>query len=204
MPLIITHTTVATYADQPGVEINKAEWNADHALGGSVEWGEITGTLSDQTDLQAALDDKQAKNLTVTTYTTDTTLALVDNGCYLAMNSATPIDLTVPPNGTVAFPVGSQIIVAQKGVGQVTVVPDSGVTVLDAGSLVSRTQNSTFSLVKESTNTWRIAGDLGAGGGGGAAWGDITGTLSNQTDLQAALDAKTSIGLSLALSIRSF
>lgn len=27
-------------------------------------------------------------------------------------------------------------------------------------------------------------------GSGGGAWGDITGTLSNQTDLQAALDAK--------------
>lgn len=28
------------------------------------------------------------------------------------------------------------------------------------------------------------------GGGGGASWGGITGTLSSQTDLQAALDAK--------------
>lgn len=31
------------------------------------------------------------------------------------------------------------------------------------------------------------------GSGGGAAWGDITGTLSNQTDLQAALDAKADL-----------
>ena len=30
----------------------------------------------------------------------------------------------------------------------------------------------------------------GGGGGGAAVWGSITGTLSNQTDLQAALDAK--------------
>jgi hypothetical protein len=30
------------------------------------------------------------------------------------------------------------------------------------------------------------------GGGGASAWGDITGTLSNQTDLQTALDAKGS------------
>lgn len=29
------------------------------------------------------------------------------------------------------------------------------------------------------------------GGGGSSAWGDITGTLANQTDLQAALDAVT-------------
>ncbi len=29
-------------------------------------------------------------------------------------------------------------------------------------------------------------------GGGGGTWGTITGTLSNQTDLQSALDAKVS------------
>ena len=29
----------------------------------------------------------------------------------------------------------------------------------------------------------------GGGSGGGGAWGSITGILSNQTDLQAALDA---------------
>jgi hypothetical protein len=32
-----------------------------------------------------------------------------------------------------------------------------------------------------------------SGLGGGGAWGDITGTLSDQTDLQAALDAKLSL-----------
>lgn len=31
---------------------------------------------------------------------------------------------------------------------------------------------------------------IGGGGGGGGTWGSITGTLSNQTDLQNALDAK--------------
>ncbi len=38
---------------------------------------------------------------------------------------------------------------------------------------------------------WKLASTLGGGGGGGsAAWGDITGTLANQTVLQEALDAK--------------
>lgn len=36
------------------------------------------------------------------------------------------------------------------------------------------------------SNTWSAVGS----GGGSAAWGSITGTLSAQTDLQAALDAK--------------
>lgn len=35
--------------------------------------------------------------------------------------------------------------------------------------------------------------DFNSGGSGSSAWGGITGTLSNQTDLQAALDAKQAI-----------
>lgn len=38
------------------------------------------------------------------------------------------------------------------------------------------------------------------GGGGGGAWGGITGTLASQTDLQAALDAKSATGHSHAQS----
>jgi hypothetical protein len=40
--------------------------------------------------------------------------------------------------------------------------------------------------------------NVGGGGGGGAgSWGSITGTLSNQTDLQAALDAKQPVSADL-------
>ena len=38
-----------------------------------------------------------------------------------------------------------------------------------------------------------VAAALGGGGGGAATWGGITGTLSAQTDLQAALDAKADL-----------
>lgn len=50
--------------------------------------------------------------------------------------------------------------------------------------------DSEFDLLKKTTeNTADIA--AGGGGGGGGTWGSIVGTLSNQLDLQAALDAKT-------------
>ncbi len=46
MTLSVTHTKVATLPDQPGVEINKAEWNADHTLTGAVNLSsQVTGTL---------------------------------------------------------------------------------------------------------------------------------------------------------------
>lgn len=49
--------------------------------------------------------------------------------------------------------------------------------------------NSTAaSFQKYNGSSWASIG--GGGGGGSAVWGDITGTLSDQTDLQSALDAK--------------
>lgn len=44
-------------------------------------------------------------------------------------------------------------------------------------------------------------GPLGTGGGGGSTWGSITGTLSNQTDLQTALNAKASTTASIVNAI---
>ncbi len=42
--------------------------------------------------------------------------------------------------------------------------------------------------------TWN---DVSGGGGGGASWGSITGTLSSQTDLAAALAAKAPLAASV-------
>lgn len=46
-------------------------------------------------------------------------------------------------------------------------------------------------------NRW----ENGAGGGGGGSWGSITGTLSDQTDLQSALDGKANTALSNLSSV---
>ncbi len=59
-------------------------------------------------------------------------------------------------------------------------------TALDGTELVEIVQDG----VNVKTTTQDIA-DLGGGGGGGSVdWGDVGGVLSNQTDLQAALDLK--------------
>lgn len=42
----------------------------------------------------------------------------------------------------------------------------------------------------ETSDLWELLNPAVAGGSGGAVWGGITGTLSDQTDLQAALDEK--------------
>jgi hypothetical protein len=76
------------------------------------------------------------------------------------MNVASANTLTVPPNSSVAFPVGTQIIVTQAGAGQTTVVAGSGVTInSSAGKMKIYGQFSATSLVQTAINVWLLMGD---------------------------------------------
>ncbi len=114
------------------------------AGGGS--WGEIEGTLSDQTDLQGALDGKvdeiSGKGLSTEDYTTTEKTKL--SGIAENANNYT--------------------------------LPTASDTILGG--------------VKVGTRLTMTDGVLSADEQVGGLWGDITGTLSNQTDLQGALDGK--------------
>jgi len=92
---------------------------------------------------------------TGTTYT----LVLGDKGKLVECTNAAAITLTVPPNSSVAFAVGTVIYVAQGGAGQVTVAAAAGVTIKKASTLKTRAQESVLALVKTATDTWRLMGD---------------------------------------------
>ena len=71
-----------------------------------------------------------------------------------------------------------------------TVNDDSGDGYSVGDLWVNTTDDGVFVLA-DATAGAAVWTEIGSGGGGGAAsWGSITGTLSNQTDLQTALDAK--------------
>lgn len=90
------------------------------------------------------------------------TLVLADSGKYIRMTSAAAVNLTVPTNASVAFPVGTVIQIRQAAAGQITVVASGGVTVNTAETLKLRKQGSTAALVKVDTNAWDLTGDLEA------------------------------------------
>ena len=87
------------------------------------------------------------------------TLALTDAGAAVELTAATSVAVTVPPNSSVAFPVGTVVEILQYGAGQVTVVAGAGVTIRTAGSLAARTQYSALSLRKRGTDEWVLSGD---------------------------------------------
>jgi hypothetical protein len=97
---------------------------------------------------------------TGTTYT----LALTDapassaNQGIVTMNNGSANTLTIPANGTVAFPVGTVVQVVQLGAGQTTIAITTD-TLLNASSVTARAQNSTLVLTKIATTTWVLSGD---------------------------------------------
>jgi hypothetical protein len=97
---------------------------------------------------------------TGTTYTT----VLADNGKLVTQTNASTIITTIPPNSSVAYPVGAQINVAQLGAGQVTFAQGVGVTIVSTGATASapklRAQYSTATAIQTATDTWLVIGDI--------------------------------------------
>jgi hypothetical protein len=108
-----------------------------------VEWGDITGTLSNQTDLNTALSLKAD---------------LVD-GKVPSSQLPSYVDDVVEVANYASLP-------ATGEVGKIYITLDT--------NFIYRWTGSTYVEIKDSS----------------AVWGAITGTLSNQTDLQSALNAK--------------
>jgi hypothetical protein len=91
------------------------------------------------------------------------TLALTDQNDIVEMNVAGANNLTVPPNSSVAFPIGTEIQVLQYGAGQTTIVAGAGVTLVSKSSQLKIANRWTgVTLVKVATNEWYVIGNLAA------------------------------------------
>lgn len=99
-----------------------------------------------------------------TTYTSSTTLGLNNAGKLVIMNVASSNNVTVPPNASVNFQLGTVIHILQYGLGQTTIVAGSGVTILaNNGNLVMGSAGEeliTGKLTKIDTNTWLFENNI--------------------------------------------
>jgi hypothetical protein len=81
----------------------------------------------------------------------------------------------------------------------ITVVREAQpVVTADCGSAVVNIANEVVNVYAGETG---LQGPQGTPGIGGATWGGISGSISNQTDLQAELDAKITKSKSIAFAI---
>ena len=91
------------------------------------------------------------------------TTVLTDDGKLITVSNASANTLTIPPNSSVAYGIGTQINIAQLGAGATTIVAGSGVTLnSDGAKLKLNAQYAVATCVKTDTNTWFVVGNLKA------------------------------------------
>ena len=150
--------------------IDDADLTASRALvsdgSGKVAVSDVTSTELGYLDgvtsaVQTQVDAKTAKLITTNRQTASYTLVLSDADKLVEMNVATANNLTIPLNSSVAFATGTQILLAQYGAGQTTVVATSGVTIRsNGGKLKLNVQYSGATLIKIRTDEWYLFGDI--------------------------------------------
>lgn len=129
--------------------------------GGSAIWGGIEGTLSNQTDLQTVLNNKAPASGISPSAISGTAVITTDSRLS---DSRTP---TGAASGDLGGTYPAPSVVKLQGYSVATTAPITGQSLGWTGS------------------QWAAITPLTV-----ITWGSITGTLSNQTDLQNALDAK--------------
>src|SRR5436309_15143274 len=101
--------------------INKIE-----AALGTNPAGALAATVKDRISV---LDNPVVNNQSGTSYT----LAITDSFGVVGMSNPVVNTVTVPPNSSVAFPIGTRIWIRQVGAGQTSIAPGSGVSINSLG-----------------------------------------------------------------------
>lgn len=109
----------------------------------------------------ASSTSNASSNPKITTKTSNYSLVLADVGNILQMDVASANTVTIPPNSSVAFPVGARITVVQTGAGSTSLVAGSGVTInSENGDTLFSGQYATVTLYQSALNVWVAYGDL--------------------------------------------
>lgn len=123
----------------------------------------IVGYLANLTsDVQAQLDAKAPATVEQNTRNASYTLALTDNNKHLYHSNSSAYTWTIPPNSSVAFPIGATVTFVNDGSGNVTIAQGSGVTIVlaGAGTTGNRTlaQYGMVTALKVGTDRWFLNG----------------------------------------------
>ena len=127
--------------------------------GGGPSW-DIAGNLRTSGVLISSI----LENVQTVSYTP----ALSDQGFVVAMNNSSPATVTIPPDSSVLFPIGSILYICRIGAGTVTLAAGAGVSLSKTGTFAPSEQ---ITIRKRAANTWII---VDAPSSPGATGGVIT------------------------------
>ena len=124
----------------------------------SLEVADGDVTITDQLTVSGGLvAPLQINAQTGTTYT----FVLADAGKMVTSSNGSAQTLTVPPNSSVAFAVGTQVIIQNIGSANATLAEGSGVTINSKDdSKEIDGQYAAATLIKTATDTWSLIGAL--------------------------------------------
>lgn len=91
---------------------------------------------------------------------TSYTFALTDDGTMVEFDNAATVTVTVPDEATIAFPIGTKILLRQKNIGVLMIEGDAGVTVSSAVGDTTIGQDAVAGLLKVGSDSWVLFGDL--------------------------------------------
>lgn len=86
------------------------------------------------------------------------------NNTLVTVSNSSAITITIPPNSSVAYPVGTILNFTSLGTGLASFAQGSGVTIVSTGATASaptiRAQYSSATAIQTAANTWLVAGDI--------------------------------------------
>ena len=130
-----------------------------------------TGTLTvTQLTVAGLATSLEVENVQSSSYT----CVLSDAGKVITMDNTSSATITIPPNSSVAFPIGTTISIARINTGSVALTAGSGVTL--TGNTASGAMYATEELMcrKRSTDTWLVIHGAPASTGFTATGGTVT------------------------------
>ena len=103
----------------------------------------------------------EINNFSVNTRTDNYTFVLTDAHKLVELNHTGNKTLSIPANSSVAFPIGTEIKLANYGTGELRVAALVGVTLLsDGGKTKITAQYGVAQLIKRATDEWYLFGNI--------------------------------------------
>jgi len=168
---VLTVNGVLVTPDASGIDLSIGyAWTGSHTWSQNATFNSniiVTGLVdgrdiaADGTQLDLTFDPTNINEALVpintqtgTTYTT----VLGDAGTMVTLNNASSIVCTIPPNSSVAYPIGTTMQFTQVGAGVVTLTAGGGVTLNSLNGLVMQGADSVARAVKTAEDIWYIEG----------------------------------------------